>query len=147
MRYCHTRIHKGRQGHGNKLGWKSSLAQCCLWGREAAQTLAGSAHMMSPKNGSRQAMKHPSTIRAVLQTKRTMVFLKHHTGACRHGTIKITTSKSVILTSGAPIKLAAVKQPLTADTLRIHHEKPATAAKCIAGTIAIVLQLVSEGKS
>ena len=39
--------------------------------------------MMSPKKGSRQAMKHPSTIRNVLETRRTRVFLKHHTGACK----------------------------------------------------------------
>ncbi len=39
--------------------------------------------MMSPKKGSRQAMKHPSTIRIVLEIRRTMVFLMHHTGACK----------------------------------------------------------------
>ena len=37
--------------------------------------------MMSPKKGSRQAMKQATTMKTVLQTRRTIVFLKHHTGA------------------------------------------------------------------
>ena len=40
------------------------------------------AHMMSPKKGSRQAIKHPTMMQALLETRRTITFLKHHTGAC-----------------------------------------------------------------
>lgn len=37
--------------------------------------------MISPKKGSRQAMKQPRMMQADRQTRRTIVFLKHHTGA------------------------------------------------------------------
>jgi len=38
--------------------------------------------MISPKKGSRQAMKHPMMMQALLESRRTITFLKHHTGAC-----------------------------------------------------------------
>ena len=37
--------------------------------------------MISPKKGSRQAMKQPRMMQADRQIRRTIVFLKHHTGA------------------------------------------------------------------
>lgn len=50
--------------------------------------------MMSPKKGSRQAMKHPSTIRIVLETRRTIVFLMHHTGAYKSMNPHMMTSNN-----------------------------------------------------
>ena len=37
--------------------------------------------MMSPKKGSRQAMKQETAMKMVRHTRRTTVFLRHHTGA------------------------------------------------------------------
>ena len=53
------------------------LSQQTIWSKQGNE----GAHMMSPKKGSRQAMKQATTMKTVLQTRRTIVFLKLHTGA------------------------------------------------------------------
>ena len=79
--------------------------------------------MMSPKKGSRQAMKHPSTIRNVLDTRRTMVFLKLHTGACKQSRLRHQQA-TAILTFGIHLRLAAAGSsgPCNADILLVHPE-------------------------